>query len=967
MVTPQKIGAVYVYDQPNIGHQDYDVPPSRYFTADGTNSPGRGVSPQSRGVSPQPRGVSPQPNYSAPIPFQHRQPYQTPISRDVPLSKDDLHNKGGTRGSGKLPQQHSAEELYDIPPAQQAGNIPALATYDVLPPSRVSNISMMSTGSTMSGSMSSQSLPVGSATASSCGSARSSFEIHPQDLYDVPPKPKAIGAFPPQDRKSAELMELYDTPPKFTEKITRPEISAKDIYDTPPKGGTPKGVAQELYDTPKRDSRNARASSRDSGIISEKHLSIYDMPDEEQQASELYDVPSNNAPTSQHKTAGGNGNQGIVRGLQATKTSVSGSVYDIPPQVTRDSAISLRSDADSSADDVINRLSTCSMDSKSSDMSNVPYDELLLDLDSAMELLVKLQQDVQSTSTKLLSFVSSTWRQKENLEPKFYEVKQACYNVKNSVKEFVDFSQGTLANSAKAEDKKLSKKLAKQLEPLQDTYISICKSIKHLDDFNWHIARLTSTAHDPTQDDLGDIVTLVKDVPYVVRTLASFIQGNSVLLFQRSHKLDTVTIPGDNSSVDNTDNSQMPVYAQPNKPKPPPVKPKPKVAEGQKEGPPVLTRGSNRTSPEKSNQDQNGVCRTSSIQDRPLPPPPPGGDAEHTSSSPSTRPLSADSLHKAGEQPVIYDVPKSQQPDSDVYANDSLEWLEDYDYVALDTKQKSQQCSSAWPVASRASTGGVISPHGDVRKSSEEIQHQMQSDGSGKQQQQQQQIKTIAQSNSTEPAAVPGSDLQVNQGQAQSHSGTAGSPTSPTTGEGDGGLSAKFKERLEKLQQKGIASTPEKNGDKINTDSSNYIAPSKLPHIRLEENDKQILAFYAPQVENHSGVLINAIDAFFQSIEYNQPPKNFIAHSKFVVLAAHKMVYIADTLHRNITNEEVRNKIMACANYLCDNLKTTVTSTKNAALQYPSVQAVQDMVDKVVDVSHTANELKLVILQASAL
>ena len=102
-------------------------------------------------------------------------------------------------------------------------------------------------------------------------------------------------------------------------------------------------------------------------------------------------------------------------------------------------------------------------------MSTVPYDELLLDLDSAMELLVKLQQDVQSTSTKLLSFVSSTWRQKENLEPKLYEVKQACYNVKNSVKEFVDFSQGTLANSAKAEDKKLSKKLAKQLEPLQDT------------------------------------------------------------------------------------------------------------------------------------------------------------------------------------------------------------------------------------------------------------------------------------------------------------------------------------------------------------------------------------------------------------------------------------------------------------------------------------------------------------------
>lgn len=944
VVTPQKVGTVYVYDQPNIGHQDYDVPPSRYFSSDGSGSPGRGVSPQ--------------PNYASPVPLQHRQPYQNPISRDVPLSKQEL--KSGVRTSGgRLPHQQSADELYDVPPSalqgHQTGSIPGLATYDVLPSSRVSNVSMLSTGSTMSGSMSSQSLPVGSAAPSSCGSARSSFEIHPQDLYDVPPAPKAVGTFSPTDRRSAEMLELYDTPTKSTDRLTRPEITVKDIYDTPPKGVNPKDVAQELYDTPKSDVRNARDSSGDSGIMSEKHLSIYDMPDEDQSAttSELYDVPNSNAPTPGHKRVGSAGDQGIVRGLQSSRSSGSGSVYDIPPQVTRDSAISLRSEAGSSASDMVNRLSTCSVDSKLSDLANVSYDELLLDLDSAMELLVKLQQDVQSTTTKLLSFVSSTWRQKENLEPKLYDVKQACYNVKNSVKEFVDFSQGTLANSAKAEDKKLAKKLAKQLEPLQDSYVRICKSLKHLDDFNWHITRLTSTAHDPTQDDLGDIVTLVKDVPYIVRTLASFIQGNSVLLFQRSHQFDNVTSPGEVPSVESTDGVQMPVYAQPNKPKPPPVKPKPKISQG----PPLITKASSGGgSPEKTSQDQ--LNRTSSIQDRPLPPPPPGGEAERplsTSSSTTTRPLSADSLHKSGEQPVIYDVPKSQRPDSDVYANDSREWMEDYDYVALDTKQKSQQFTAAGrPVPpSRASTGDGESQSG---------------------------VPAKAQSNaSAQQNAVPGSNLQVatggNQGQEPSQPAPAGSPTSPlaapssgtTAGEEDGGLSTKFKERLEKLQQKGIASTPQKNGDKINTDSSNYIAPNKLPRIRLEENDKQILSFYAPQVENHSGILVNAIDAFFQSIEYNQPPKIFIAHSKFVVLAAHKMVYIADTLHRNITNEEVKNKIMACANYLCDNLKIAVTSTKNAALQYPSVQAVQDMVDKVVDVSHTANELKLVILQASAL
>jgi hypothetical protein len=66
-------------------------------------------------------------------------------------------------------------------------------------------------------------------------------------------------------------------------------------------------------------------------------------------------------------------------------------------------------------------------------------------------------------------------------------------------------------------------------------------------------------------------------------------------------------------------------------------------------------------------------------------------------------------------------------------------------------------------------------------------------------------------------------------------------------------------------------------------------------------------------------------------------------------------------------NIDVKNKIMYCANHLCDILKLTVSTTKTAALQYPSVPAVQEMVDRVVDVSHAAYELKLVIGQATSL
>ena len=156
------------------------------------------------------------------------------------------------------------------------------------------------------------------------------------------------------------------------------------------------------------------------------------------------------------------------------------------------------------------------------------------------------------------------------------------------------------------------------------------------------------------------------------------------------------------------------------------------------------------------------------------------------------------------------------------------------------------------------------------------------------------------------------------------------------------------------------------NGFKI----PNHPLPSggfDLGGATLDPSDKQVLCYYSGQLETHSTLLTNAIDAFFTCIENNEPPKVFISNSKFVIVTAHKLVYISDALHRSLVNSEVRNKVMHCANHVCECLKVSVQATKTAALQYPSVPAVQEMVDRVVDVSHAAHELKLVITQASAL
>lgn len=132
----------------------------------------------------------------------------------------------------------------------------------------------------------------------------------------------------------------------------------------------------------------------------------------------------------------------------------------------------------------------------------------------------------------------------------------------------------------------------------------------------------------------------------------------------------------------------------------------------------------------------------------------------------------------------------------------------------------------------------------------------------------------------------------------------------------------------------------------------------------LNSNDKSLLTYYAKQTVTHIGYLTQAIDAFLQTVERNQPPKFFLAYGKFVVVSAHNLVNIGDIVHRNVLRADIKNRVLQCADSLTEALKTCVAKTKKAAQHFPSVTAVQEMVDSVVDISHLASDLKVVMLQA---
>lgn len=142
---------------------------------------------------------------------------------------------------------------------------------------------------------------------------------------------------------------------------------------------------------------------------------------------------------------------------------------------------------------------------------------------------------------------------------------------------------------------------------------------------------------------------------------------------------------------------------------------------------------------------------------------------------------------------------------------------------------------------------------------------------------------------------------------------------------------------------------------------------SDLPSAPVCARDRQLLGFYSEQCGQHFATLLGAVDAFFGCVGTGQPPRMFVAHSKFVILSAHKLVFIGDTLSRQASAPEVANRVMNSSNVLCDLLKTVVAATKTAALNYPNTAAIQEMVDRVTDLSHHAQQFKEQLLQLANL
>ncbi|XP_060643928.2 breast cancer anti-estrogen resistance protein 1 [Anolis sagrei] len=193
-----------------------------------------------------------------------------------------------------------------------------------------------------------------------------------------------------------------------------------------------------------------------------------------------------------------------------------------------------------------------------------------------------------------------------------------------------------------------------------------------------------------------------------------------------------------------------------------------------------------------------------------------------------------------------------------------------------------------------------------------------------------------------------------------------------------GNIIRQGKGQLEQQQLKQFERLEQEVTRPIDNDLSSWTPPQHYAHVRsagggsiggaaLCPSDRPLLLFYLEQCEANLTTLTNAVDAFFTAVGANQPPKIFVAHSKFVILSAHKLVFIGDTLARQAKTPEVRHKVTHYSNLLCDMLKEIVATTKVAALQYPSPAAAKDMVERVHDLANSTQQFRMMLGQLVAM
>lgn len=761
-----------------------------------------------------------------------------PVVQDGPSSQD-MSNSGLTH------QSFNQQKIYQVPSSHASARDPV---YQVPPSHTNQGIYQIPTGHGVAGQDIYQVPPstqrcldgppltnkVVTPVRSGQGYVYEFPSKYQKDTYDIPPVRPLQGIYdiPPTSAKGtahsvptgdAKALGVYDVPP------------AKGMYATPPSTCRDDvGLRDNLQDFSSPAGHNARqegvydipppiTKATGKELIKKFSSEGLALTDGAPHKQSVYDIPVNHhnhflgqqiAPQKDvYDTPRGIAFPGQQTGLNESLASEGREgVYDVPPPVLQDTK-GLQDVTDgmnrlsfSSTGSTRSNMSTSSTTSKDSSFSaSTTQDKrLILDPDTAIERLYRLQQMLETAVNNLMAFATADWRSYSYMEKHINEIHTAVDKVEQSLLEYLQFAKGSAANASFLSEISLHNKMRREVQRLEDSHQILTQTSHDLNSYNWSLNVLAVNRLQNKCDDLDRFVMVAKTVPDDAKQLTTTISVNAELLFKQ--------VSGSSRFRSVPENMNAPDYAY--------------------NSPHMQRHGE---------KPQN-----------------------HFSSLP---PL----------------LSKGQQPHSTASESSEKSWMDDYDYVHLQGKEEFERQQKE-----------LLEKENIIKQSKTELEHH-----------------------------------QINQFQ-----------------------------RLEQEITK-----------PVENDISKWKPPQALQtaNSTIAFHDRQPLLFYSDQYETHFNSLLNTIDAFFSCVSASQPPRIFVAHSKLVILSAHKLVFIGDTLTRQLTSQDIRNRVRNSSDQLCELLKSIVMATKMAALHYPHTAALQEMVNRVTELSYHAQLFKLSLVQMASL
>lgn len=307
-------------------------------------------------------------------------------------------------------------------------------------------------------------------------------DVRPEGVYDIPPtSTKLVGN---------DLHMKYNCDASGAAELVTQRHQSISLKHSPPQLGPLVGAQNDAYDIPRGVQFLEPPAETSEKANPEERNGVYDVP--------------------LHNPVDAKSSQDLVDGINRLSFSSTGSTRS--------------------------NMSTSSTTSKESSLSASPSQDkrLLLDPDTAIERLHRLQQTLEMGVSNLMALVTTTdWRCYGYMERHINEIHTAVDKVELFLRDYLHFAKGAVANASCLPELILHNKMKRELQRVEDSHQILSQTSHDLNECNWSLNVLAINKPQNKCDDLDRFVMVAKTVPDDAKQLTTTINTNAEALFRQ--------------------------------------------------------------------------------------------------------------------------------------------------------------------------------------------------------------------------------------------------------------------------------------------------------------------------------------------------------------------------------------------------------------------------------------------------